>query len=202
MTMSRFQHSKKRKSNWIQLDHPLKHCLKTTSWIFGPILKSVLRHPNWYSHGFLLDHGFLECFDRSQPVVKNHTTLVSQLIWRPRDMWKMWLFVLGGFLLTPNKMSIKYCWWFRNPKQPPGMYRTTVSGVIFTISTGAGYFSINSMFACKYQKPYHNSKLRLCSQQLRKSLWNSVNYWLVKAGSNSRGLLQSPSSRSLVLYLP
>ena len=143
--------------------------------------------------GFLLDHGFWNVStDNPWETIIAHK---SQRVKATRDMFNV-TFVLGGFLLTP--FYVYQILLMKEILHHLGCIEARKWCDIYHINWCRIFFHqqyVYSMFACKYQKPYHNSKLRLCSQQLlqmssvNKSLWNSVNYWLVKAGSNSRGFL-------------
>ena len=42
-----------------------------------------------------------------------------------RNFWRWFLCASLGLL--PHVREMKYCWWFRIPKQPPGMYKTLVN---------------------------------------------------------------------------
>ena len=41
------------------------------------------------------------------------------LVWRSLDVWRDM-----GLFWSTAAWAPWYCWWFRNPKQPPGMYKT------------------------------------------------------------------------------
>ena len=47
----------------------------------------------------------------------------------------------------------RYCWWFRNPKQPPGMYKTLVNnGKKLPTSTGDRRILFHQQYWCKYHQ--------------------------------------------------
>ena len=64
-----------------------------------------------------------------------HQILGSGILWGAvHDTLTSCLFVLHSAFLddTHNFRSQICCWWFRNPKQPPGIYRPPVNNGIFT----------------------------------------------------------------------
>ena len=68
--------------------------------------------------------------------------------------------VYSGVALNPEVDYPRcpyYCWWYRNPKQPPfGCKKSPENnGDIYHFSTGAGFFSIDSMTIDRMMKSSH-----------------------------------------------
>ena len=59
---------------------------------------------------------------------------------RGRLIWLLWGHAPETFPTRKKVIQSYYCWWFRNPKQPPGMYKNlqVLGYYIYQMSTGAG----------------------------------------------------------------
>ena len=92
----------------------------------------TVRHPGPWSH--VVDPGAMQnnMFFPNKVAAKIHTFEVdfqSRHIIPNKGQW--WLitcplFLVGGgsFDGRATNVQSQYCWWFRNPKQQPGMYKT------------------------------------------------------------------------------
>ena len=63
--------------------------------------------------------------------------------------------IISEIMLEIHKLKFAYKhtvgWWFRNPKQPPGIYKTLYIIGINYLLTGAGFSSINSIILAPIQ---------------------------------------------------